>query len=98
MTLGLREYRDGVTRNKTLEERPHRPGTCTSEEGSCQAAASASDMLRGGPLELGLKPPEKECCQVGAGTSKGDMKLVLKKPSLGKTRCSCWDEGPLLGR
>ena len=36
-------------------------------------------MLGRGPLELGLKPLEKECCQVGAETSKGEIETGSEK-------------------
>ena len=36
-------------------------------------------MLGRSPLELGLTPLEKECCQVGAETSKGETETGSEK-------------------
>lgn len=94
VTLGVRDFReeDGVTRNKSLKDRSHRSGTCTSEKGSCLATASTSEMLSRGPLELELKPLKKECRNLQGRDETDSEKLSSE------TKCCCWDEGPFLGQ
>lgn len=47
--------------------------------GNAQLLLLTPEMLGRSPLELGLTPLEKECCQVGAETSKGETETGSEK-------------------
>lgn len=47
--------------------------------GNAQLLLLTPEMLGRSPLELGLTPLEKECCQAGAETSKGETETGSEK-------------------